>query len=328
MCIRQYLLNHWHQKSKPALPLLLLSRIYGLILSLRKKLYQKKLLKTLQLPIPVIVVGNITVGGTGKTPVVIYLAKYLQSEGFKPGIVTRGYHNRLKHYPYLVKENDLAKNVGDEALLLAKTTHVPVMIDPKRARAASTLFQKYHCDILLSDDGLSHYALGRTVEIALIANPTRYANTELLPAGPYREPIARLGEIPLQIAKEAGRAPFQLILKPTQLRKVNDPSQKKPLDAFLNLPIVAIAGIGDPENFFVTLKTLGYQFIEAPKPDHHSFSPKDFDPCQENIVIMTAKDAVKCQEFAPDNAWYLEVTPEITPSIGETLLKHLRSENG
>ncbi|MDF2868209.1 MAG: lipid-A-disaccharide kinase, partial [Gammaproteobacteria bacterium] len=193
--MRQIIARLWYGHNKLVYLLLPFSWLYRLIIALRRYGYKKDIFKSFTASVPVIVVGNITVGGTGKTPLVVALAHFLKQQGYKPGIVSRGYGGQAESYPKFVNANSNPLQVGDEPLLIAKNTHCPVVVDPKRVRAVQTLLYRFACDIVISNDGLQHYALARTIEIAVIDGARRFGNAHCLPAGPLREPITRLRTI-------------------------------------------------------------------------------------------------------------------------------------
>ena len=289
-------------------------------MALRRWLYKKNFLKTKHFNVPVIVVGNITVGGTGKTPFVIWLVDTLKSQGFKPGIVSRGYGGKASSYPVAVEVDSDAAVVGDEALLLARRAECPVVVDPRRVNAVQTLLDKYDCDIVISDDGLQHYALGRNLEIAIIDGERRLGNGFLLPAGPLREHSKRLKDVDLVISNgDAKEGELAMRLVSDDMRNVADPSITQSITYLQDKPLIAVAGIGNPDRFFNTLRSHGLEFIEKVFPDHHQFNKNDFELPDDAFIIMTEKDAVKCKDLVGDNAWTLPVTAELDSNVGEQI---------
>ena len=273
-------------------------------------------------PVPVIVIGNINVGGTGKSPLVIALAGLLQSLGFKPGIVSRGYGGKATDYPLEVSESSLASEVGDEPIMIHNRTGCPVVVDPNRVRAVKQLLAEQDCDLVISDDGLQHYALGRDLEIAVVDGERGLGNGLCLPAGPLREPASRLNEVDLVVVN-GGQAPLQLDtrakvepmhLAPSRFVNVADGSTRK-IDFFARKQVHAVAGIGHPQRFFATLERLGCQVIQHPFPDHFPFRVGDLVFGGEAPVIMTEKDAVRLSSPgvipAGTELWYLEVAAEL-----------------
>lgn len=263
-------------------------------------------------PAPVIVVGNIAVGGSGKTPLVIALVQQLRKAGWRPGVVSRGY-GRRGHQVHLVASGDTSAQAGDEPLLIARATSAPVMVGADRHAAARALLATGSVDIIVADDGLQHLALGRDVEIVVIDGRRRFGNGRLLPAGPLREAPARLDAVDLVLVNGPRRpdeAGFDLVLGDAQ-PLLGGPAQ--PLAAFTGTPVHAVAGIGDPERFFAALRRAGLQTVENPFPDHHHFRASDLDFPQPLPVLMTAKDAVKCQGFARPGWFQVPVTLRLDP---------------
>lgn len=274
--------------------------------------------------VPVIVVGNITLGGTGKTPLIVYLANQLQAKGVPVGVVSRGYGANPPGYPYLVKSGDRPEVCGDEPLLIAESTGVPVVIDPDRCAAAETLLRQ-GVSMILSDDGLQHYALPREYEILVIDAERGFGNGLLLPAGPLRELPERLKSVDFVISNGAKGlldpeitvdASFQL--RPESWVNVLT-GTRVPLD-FLpkDGEFDAVAGIGNPGRFFATLRNMGLNVREHVFPDHHQFSKKDFgflNSLSDDTVFMTRKDALKCRTIAGPNFWALDIDLEFDSSI-------------
>jgi tetraacyldisaccharide 4'-kinase len=277
------------------------------------------------------VVGNLTVGGTGKTPLVVWLADYLQKAGFKPGIVSRGYRGKASTWPQLVHPNSDPAMVGDEAVMLAGQTHCPIAVGPNRVAAARAVIAHSECNLVLSDDGLQHYALGRDIEIAVIDGVRRFGNGRLLPAGPLREPLSRLGEVDLVVVNGGDDNEYMMQVKVVQAYKLDDGSMKRALADFHGQTVHAIAGTGNPERFFAALRQAGLQVVPHPFPDHHAFQQQDIDFHDSGPVMMTAKDAVKCRDLAGDNLWCVPVKIDLTPAFGSRLLELLgkkRNEDG
>ncbi|RUR17450.1 tetraacyldisaccharide 4'-kinase [Legionella septentrionalis] len=271
-------------------------------------------------PIPIIVVGNLTVGGAGKTPLVIALAQKLRERGLRVGIVSRGYGASVKQFPYEVKPDANARLAGDEPLLLARRTQCPVVIDPKRVRAVQYLMDTYQSQIILSDDGLQHYALGRALEIMVIDGVRGLGNGMCLPAGPLREDVSRLQQAHFLIAN-GGQWPgaFTMELMPGQLTQL---TSGKPLPlARLTGTVAAIAGIGHPQRFYNTLSKLGVAFTPYSFPDHHPYTQEEL--CfAEKTLVMTEKDAVKCQAFATDEMYFLPVEAQVNNAFWDALWSH------
>ena len=291
--------------------------------------------------IPVIVVGNITVGGTGKTPVVVALAHALQRSGLRVGVLSRGYGGRAPGYPLWVAADTPVAHSGDEARLMRRHLQGPLVLDPKRARALDALVHSGQCDVVLSDDGLQHYRLWRDVEIAVFDAQRGLGNALCLPAGPLREPPSRLAQLdhivlngqvtPAQLTYWQGLADTtpvsEMSLRPREWVNVKT-GQRVALQQFLmalgldegdHSALHAIAGIGNPGRFFDTLEQLGLRPQCRAFADHHAVKADDLAFAGKQPLLMTEKDAVKCQSFAGDNWWYLAVTAELPPSLLKSL---------
>lgn len=303
--------HYWYSRNPVSIALLPLSWLFRLISRLRRQAYRHGLLGQDKLPVPVIVVGNISVGGTGKTPLVIWLARHLQALGYKPGIISRGYGGAATEWPQPVEAGSDPAWVGDEPVLLAVRTGCPLWVGPDRPATARALLDQADCDILISDDGLQHYALQRDLEIVVIDGVRGFGNGWSLPAGPLRERPSRLSEVDLVIANgESDLTDYRMVLEPGQLINLAAPSLKKKLDYFKDQPVHAMAGIGHPERFFNTLRAAGLYPQVHPFPDHHCFSEMEITPDDALPVIITEKDAVKCAPFAHRRHWYLEVSAQ------------------
>lgn len=298
-----------------------LSVLFRLLSWLRRK----RLTALQQQPaIPVIVVGNISVGGTGKTPVVIALAQALEKSGRRVGVISRGYGGAAKKYPLFVSATTDVRDSGDEARLMRQYLHGPLVLDPDRVRALQALITQYNCDVVISDDGLQHYRLWRDIEVVVIDAARGLGNGLCLPAGPLREPAQRLSEVDYLLIN--GQHPFTLpAVQTAQARFTLVPDvwvnvrsgQQVSLNAFFLAQgasdegeaqeIDVIAGIGNPQRFFETLRQLGFKVRPRAFADHHAYSQADLAFASKSVLLMTEKDAVKCQRFASDNWWYLSV---------------------
>lgn len=274
--------------------------------------------------VPVVVVGNLSVGGVGKTPFVIALVNEAQKKGLRVGVVSRGYGACIKDFPHEVDEQqDTAQQVGDEPLLIARKAGCPVVIAPKRVDAVEYLLAKYACQLIISDDGLQHYRMGRAVEIAIVDGNRLFGNGFSLPAGPLREPRARLDEVDFVVVN-GGR--MSSIPKAYSMHLA--PKACKPLhgngtiawDA-LPRPIAAIAGIGHPDRFFESLRTLGLDFTPYSFPDHYRFRESHIT-FKERSLIMTEKDAVKCQSFTRENCYVLPVEAILHSDFWQAFWSH------
>ncbi|KTD65032.1 tetraacyldisaccharide 4'-kinase [Legionella shakespearei] len=270
--------------------------------------------------VPIIVVGNITVGGVGKTPLVIEIAKKAQQKGLRVGIVSRGYGAKVRNFPYEVQPDDSTEQVGDEPLLIAHKTGCPVVIAPQRTQAIQFLLEKHSPQIIISDDGLQHYKMGRAVEIAVIDGTRGLGNGFCLPAGPLREPDARLKQVDFLVVNEGSWInAFEMNLKPG--KPVQQLSREEAEPDLLQGDIAAVAAIGNPQRFYSTLSQLGIEFTPYSYPDHYQFQSGDFD-YSESLIIMTEKDAVKCRSFMNEKMYYLPVEARLNDAFWDALWSH------
>lgn len=252
-------------------------------------------------PVPIVVVGNITVGGTGKTPLITYLASRAQALGLKPAIISRGYGGQSDHYPLLLNKQTPVSACGDEPFLLYQRLHCTLVVDPNRARAAQLAISQ-GADIIFSDDGMQHYALARDAEILVVDGKRFFGNGWLLPIGPLREPVKRQQSVDLRLINGA-----DFTVEPSALINAKT-GFEIPLEQLQNETVTAVCGIGNPERFEQSLLSLGAQVDLHAFADHHAFSAQDFAFTQPNkMLVMTEKDWVKCQSFAQENWWYLKV---------------------
>lgn len=320
-----WLEQHWYRVTPVSLLLWPVSWLYILLLTLRRFAYRFGILTSITLPVTVIVVGNITVGGTGKTPFVIWLARYLRERGLHPGIVLRGYGGSAVDWPHRVTEQHDPDTVGDEAVMLAREGICPVVADPDRVRGAFFLLRELECNIIVSDDGLQHLRLHRDIEIAVIDGERRFGNNFCLPAGPLREPASRLLDIPIRITNGVPLpGELEMRLETTGFHRVNAPDISMPVDSFQGQSVHAVAGIGNPARFFSHLRRLGIRIIEHDFPDHHRFKTGDIEFNDGLPVIMTRKDAVKCDRFADNNAWYLAIEAKPDSRIGDEIWRRIK----
>lgn len=339
----QWVRRVWYGRSKLYLLLLPLAWLYAGVTGLRRRLYRKGVLRVTHPGVPVIVVGNVTVGGTGKTPVTIWLARQLAERGFAPGIVSRGYRGNVGRKPVLAKAESDPAVVGDEAVLLAAHGRCPVVVHPDRV-AAARMLADLDVDVILSDDGLQHYRLARDYEIAVMDGVRRFGNGRLLPAGPLREPIARFDEVDQVLAQRntfgddnkafrrtGDRTTSDFRLVPSAVCSLDDEEIRR-IEDFEGQRVHVLAGIGNPQRFFSMLEACGMQVIEHPLPDHALLSADDLNFGDGLSVMMTEKDAVKCRNFGVGNCWYVPVYTEFEqpPSWLDALqakLEGLRGDN-
>jgi tetraacyldisaccharide 4'-kinase len=317
--------RQWQRDTLASRLLLPLGWLYGAIVRTRRLAYQRGWFTALRVSAPVIVIGNITVGGTGKTPLAIWLTGRLAELGWRPGIVTRGYRGQARHWPQLVTGSSDPDLVGDEPVVLALRTGRPVVADPDRVRGARRLIEQ-GCDIVISDDGLQHYRLQRDVEIAVTDGERRYGNGRLLPAGPLRESRQRLQQVDVCVVQGGVASPTErsLTLVPVYLRQVAEPRAAVPFEQFQGRTVHAVAGIGHPARFFALLRGLGLDVIEHEFPDHYRFGSADLVFAEPHDVIMTEKDAVKCRGFAGAQVWYLAVEARVDTRLEEWVSRRFR----
>ncbi|MFJ7884983.1 tetraacyldisaccharide 4'-kinase [Pseudomonas sp. NPDC096917] len=261
-------------------------------------------------PVPLIVVGNITVGGTGKTPLILWLIEHCQRKGLRVGVVSRGYGANPPSLPWRVTAQQSAAQAGDEPLLIVQRTGVPLMIDPDRSRAVKALLASEPLDLILSDDGLQHYRLARDLELVLIDNARGLGNGHCLPAGPLREPVERLESVDAVLYNGADcdpQAGFAFKLQPSALINLRS-GERQPLDFFApGQALHAVAGIGNPQRFFTTLEALHWRPVAHAFADHAPYSAEVLSFTPSLPLVMTEKDAVKCRDFASPQWWYLAV---------------------
>lgn len=315
----------WYGRRTPSLVLRALSVLFASISGLRRRLYATGLLPRVRLPVPVIVVGNITTGGTGKTPLTIALVEALRECGFKPGVVSRGYGGSARE-PVLLDANTLPELAGDEACLIHRATSAPVAVGRNRGAAARLLLGKGDVDVIVADDGLQHYRLHRDVEICVIDGERRFGNGCLLPAGPLREPLTRLASVDFRVCNggqpQAGEVPMRLV--GDAAASLSDPAHKRPLRDFAGRRVHAVAGIGNPQRFFAQLRAAGIDIVEHAFADHHAFTVADLVFGDDALVLMTEKDAVKCAAFAQPHWWSVPVRVELPASYFDALAAKLR----
>lgn len=298
---------HWQTVNWLSCLLLCPSLLFRLLVFIRRYLYRKGFLTVYRANIPVIVVGNITVGGTGKTPLIISIARYLQTQGYSPAVVSRGYGTDNKT-PHIVQKNDKAVDVGDEPLLIARSTNIPVVVCADRHLAVDAASRINGCDVVLSDDGLQHYAMHRDIEIVCVDGERMFGNRLCLPAGPLREPLSRLESVDFILSKQRENpAADSFSLSGEQLIALNTSAPDEVLSSFAGQRVHAIAGIANPSAFFDLLRNNRLRVIEHAFPDHHTFVESDFIYSDDLAVLMTEKDAVKCTDFDLPNTWYLAV---------------------
>lgn len=301
-----------------------LAALYGAVTAVRRALYRRGYLRSVRLSCPVIVVGNITAGGTGKTPLTLALVEALRARGYRPGVVSRGYGGRRRE-PELLSATPDPAEVGDEPCLL-RASGVAVAIGRDRPAAARLLLDA-GCNVLIADDGLQHYRLARDIEICVIDGERRFGNARLLPLGPLRESLQRLHEVDFRVCNgsvaQAGEVPMRL--HGGRVRALSD-HREQPIERFAGQRVHAVAAIGHPERFFASLAAQGLEVVAHPFADHYAFSAADLAFGDELPVLMTEKDAVKCRAFAQPHWWSVPVTAQLPESFYDALCTRLAAK--
>ena len=344
--MRAWLESEWQRRGGGALVLAPLALVFALAVRVRRALYRGNMLKPWRADVPVIVVGNVTVGGTGKTPLVIAIVEMLRAHGWRPGVLARGYgrvpprEQDALGVVRVVPELATPEHFGDEPVLIARRSRVPVYISPDRPAAARALrAADPEVNVLVCDDGLQHYALARDIEIAVVDGERRFGNGLPLPAGPLREPVARLAEVDAVVVNggedEAGeRSPIPGARKfPMRLGRERFVALVGGVErgvrelelALRGRRVAAVAGIGNPQRFFDHLAALGIRATPHAFPDHHAFEARDLRLPGAEVILMTEKDAVKCAAFADDRMWMMRVEAELPPGFENFLLERLSS---
>ena len=322
-------MQFWYSRSWIAWLLCPFSLLFWLITTVRRALFRLNLLKSYRASIPVVIVGNLSVGGNGKTPAVIWLVQKLTKCGLNVGVISRGYGSKAKNYPLLVTPTSDPIEAGDEPVLIAARTQAPVCISPNRQQAIECLLQHTKCDVIISDDGLQHYKLQRDFELVIMDAKRGLGNGFLLPAGPLRELPSRLKNVDIIITNgsENQYSDAVMTLKPQYAVNLVTKAQR-PLNEFSQA--TAIAGIGNPPRFFTMLQQHGIQLIETQAfQDHQSFSPELFAKFDKNRpLLMTEKDAVKCMTFAEEYWWYVPVTTEIQGEKAQQFIQKIVQKCG
>ncbi|EST17038.1 tetraacyldisaccharide 4'-kinase [Pseudomonas putida S610] len=319
MTLADRLLAAWYT-GHPALALLRpLEALYRWVVKRKRRRFLNDQRSSYRAPVPVIVVGNITVGGTGKTPMILWLVEHCRHRRLRVGVVSRGYGAKPPQLPWRVTADQAAEQAGDEPLLIVQRTGVPLMIDPDRARAVQALLASESLDLILCDDGMQHYRLARDLELVLIDAARGLGNRRCLPAGPLREPVERLKEadaVLLNGAEQDTAEGFGFRLQPSALVNLRT-GERRALDHFpAGQRLHAVAGIGNPQRFFNTLQGLGWQPLPHPFADHAQFSAQNLAFTPPLPLVMTEKDAVKCRPFAAEDWWYLAVEAQPAPAFG------------
>ncbi|MEB6335060.1 tetraacyldisaccharide 4'-kinase [Serratia rhizosphaerae] len=317
----------WSGSSLLYLLLLPLSWLYGLVSGLIRLSYRLGWRKSWRAPVPVVVVGNLTAGGNGKTPTVIWLVEQLQQRGYRVGVVSRGYGGKSAVYPLVLNAQTTTRQAGDEPVLIYQRTAAPVAVSPKRTEAVQALLAQHDLDLVITDDGLQHYALQRDVELVVIDGVRRFGNGWWLPAGPMRERADRLRSVDACITNGGVAQPGEIAMK-LQARDAVNIATGERLPAVQLPQSVAMAGIGHPPRFFATLEKLGVNVAqEVAFADHQDYSEEQLQALTSpgQTLLMTEKDAVKCRAFAQDNWWYLPVDAVFPAEQAASLLQRIES---
>ena len=322
-----WLQHHWYRITPLHLILFPISLVFRVLVALRREMYRNGILASHHLLLPVIVVGNINVGGTGKTPLTLALAQQLIERGWHPLIVSRGFGGTSQQ-PQYVSETSDALQVGDEPLLMARRNICPVWIGRDRVNTAHAALQAHpQCDVVLCDDGLQHYRLHREVEIAVIDGALGCGNNLMLPAGPLREPVSRLQTVDAVVVNgdNAPTGQYAMSLSGDMFYNLLEPDKRASADHFHNQKNHAVAGIGNPQRFFQHLEALGISFTSHAFPDHHPYRAADLSFTDCEAILMTEKDAVKCASFADARYWVLRVDAQIDSALTEHILRKIKS---
>ena len=322
---RSFVVDSWYKKSLWLYLLYPFSLIFSYLTSRRRRKYLKNNKKSFKANVPVIVVGNLTIGGTGKTPLVKYIATELLNKGYKPGIVSRGYGGKFKE-TLEVTDKTTVKETGDEAQILSKL-NLPFFIDKNRVRAVKKLTQNHNCDVIISDDGLQHYPMNRDIEIAVIDGKRRFGNNLTFPAGPLRESSKRIKSVDFVINNSGPTEENEYLMNISPSKFVHLKSGKKySIDEWpMHNQVHAVAGLGNPGRFFDLLSKLGFDLIRHPYPDHHNFQSSDIFYLDHLPIVMTEKDAAKCKVFDNNKIWYLTIDADVNNKFIDKLDKKLKS---
>ena len=317
--------HHWYRITPLHLLLLPISLLFRLLVMLRRTLYRNGILTSQRLAVPVVVIGNISVGGTGKTPLTLALAQQLIQRGRHPLIVSRGHGGSAQQLQPVTPDSDV-RQVGDEPLLMAQRNLCPVWIGKDRAATAQAALQANpQCDVVLCDDGLQHYRLRRDVEIAIIDGARGFGNGFMLPAGPLREPVSRLQKVDAVVVNGADAATGQYAMRLSGEIFHNrlEPGKTATAAELRKLRCHAVAGIGHPQRYFRHLAALGLNIVEHAFPDHHPYRATDLSFADCDAILLTEKDAVKCGAFADERYWVLRVEARIDPALTDHILRRI-----
>ncbi|MFK8030518.1 MAG: tetraacyldisaccharide 4'-kinase [Gammaproteobacteria bacterium] len=322
--LERWIHSVWYDGAVSGIVLVPLSWLYHLVLLVRAYFFTRGWKARYRSSLPVIVVGNITAGGVGKTPFVIWLVEWLQRKGHKPGVITRGYGGELSDSTFVTTLHS-AREVGDEALMMFRRLSVPVVVGRSRSNSAAML-EESGVTIIVTDDGLQHYALERDVEICLVDGQRKFGNGRLLPSGPLREPVNRLESVTTVVNHVAALDDGQsgMALGNPRLRQLTT-GQTRELSVFEGKSVHAVAGLGNPERFFTSLERAGLNVVAHPFSDHHDYVSHDVDFADDLPVLMTDKDAVKCEHFARDTFYAVRVDAQVSSDVERSILEAVNS---
>lgn len=339
--LQRFLEHIWYERGKAKWLLLPLTLIYCSVNAFQRWRLSRHQIKQ---HLPIIVVGNISVGGTGKTPIVLYIAELLLKAGYKPGFITRGYGGQSPIWPLVVTSDSDPVEVGDEALLLASRTGLPVVAGPDRIQDINKLQAMSDCDVVISDDGLQHYRLHRDIEIVVVDGQRQMGNGWCIPAGPLREPVSRLSTVDFVLVNQSSQLDlneltsfskrfgltdncFVTTIIPAGLKSLEANQVEIKLSDFHGKTVHAVTGIGNPQKFYDVLEQSEIQLIKHSFPDHHGFSREELCFDDSHAVIMTEKDAVKCRQFKLENCWYLTINAQVVnKDFAQQLLAKLETK--
>ncbi len=318
--------NIWRDKNPVSIGLLPLSFLYRFLMFFRRVLFKAGIFKSYRTKCPVIIIGNISSGGNGKTPFTIWLVEWLTKQGFRPGVIIRGYKATATEWPIRIDTSLSAADVGDEAWLLSSRIDAPVVAGPDRYADCFKLLAETDCNIIISDDGLQHLALQRDFEIVLTSESGYSGNGFCLPAGPMREPLGRLKTVDLVVNTSGPQSDTRIMVR--GFRNLHTKQMVDTSTTFTDKKVLALCGIANPDRFFYTLTEQGLQFDRHIFPDHHNFSSTDLSTEEYDIIIMTEKDAVKCADYANSKYWCviidLQPSVELINTLETTLLAKLQ----
>ena len=320
---RSFVVDSWYNKSFWLYLLYPFSILFSYLTSRRRRKFLKNKTESFSAKIPIIVVGNLTIGGTGKTPLVKYIASELIKRGYKPGIVSRGYGGKFKE-TLKVDSNTSVKQTGDEAQILSKL-NIPFYIDKNRVRAVEKIIENHDCDVIISDDGLQHYKMKRDIEIAVIDGKRRFGNKLTFPAGPLRESIKRLSTVDFVVNNSGPTEEneFLMSISPSEFVHLKSGKSYGVEDWPMHNQVHAVAGLGNPGRFFDLLDKLGFDIVRHPYPDHHNFDSSDLFYLDHLPIIMTEKDASKCKDFDNNKIWYLKIDADVNNKFIDQLQSKL-----